>query len=683
MTRQEQHPSPEEMQRVFGDMLIRMRNYAFHHLDRMGPRTYTSLQELDLFGDTPEPIGAKTDMAILRETDHPLRRYLPAGPLVVYMADNDKSRGRVVELPILLYSELLEVRETAMATLGKMIGEGGLEVTPKTKDVWGKWHQHIVSENPHEWRSAAIAINDALYDDVLIAIQGVRQSLATTPPIQESLNFFVPRTLNPTISSIDSIALEVKNPEAEHVNLKGIIRAIASETKSLKTACSDYYLRLGYLPLAPAYAMGALVSKWLIEHTCDDVWGEIWDWAGSEMGPIPRYHACSVFVLRSDLIPEGKMSELWGEILRVLQVSDAKQMDGVENETWTLRRDLTRHYAYHVETNLPENAGANISAFAWWLSERVVSIFSDAPEAAQFYRKNWIEPAADLSARIWFSANPRMGMSFLRYVTFAVHSPWASGLLALMGDGLDNLLPSEQPVAVQKLFHDALISQLISLIPFPVEESADPTYCLECPIGKTALRWASVCKSEEQRNALEQLVETSRALGDAGGICDALKRLADMRLPDQIVVALALKAKAYTDPVLADSIWPILDDREWRTKVLGVIENRVLGLVIEAFGIMQTSRQDLWFTRYPHYIAELCEQAEDVERRRQLFLYVIYASLTAESVSPIRRLLGGDHKQAFVEVIREYREHVEGHWAKYPQWVQSKMRGFLASLHIV
>jgi len=267
-------------------------------------------------------------------------------------------------------------------------------------------------------------------------------------------------------------------------------------------------------------------------------------------------------------------------------------------------------------------------------------------------------------------------------VTFTVHSPWASGLLALMGAKLDQLAPVEQSAEIQALFHDALISKLISSLPFPVETPAEPTFSLEYSMSEAALKWAA-CQSEDKRKALEQLVETSQKLGSVEGLCKALRGLTESSLPDQIAVALALKAKAYTDPAVAAGVWEILSDGDWRQHVLGTVEERILGLLVEAFSILQVANQDKWFSIFPHYIAELCEKTVNDERRQHLFLYVVHTSLASDTVSAVRRLLRGTQKAKFVEMASEYRKRVEAMWAQYPPWVQGRLRGLLASLHVV
>ena len=154
-------------------------------------------------------------------------------------------------------------------------------------------------------------------------------------------------------------------------------------------------------------------------------------------------------------------------------------------------------------------------------------------------------------------------------------------------------------------------------------------------------------------------------------------------LLDQVTVALALKSKAYLDPAIVPAVWEVVSDAGWRQRVLGTVEERVLGLVIEALAIIQADAREKWFSLFPHYIAELCEKTDNDERRRQLFLYVLHTSLASDTVSAVRRLLQGDQKAKFAKLAQDYRNHVETMWVNYPPWVQGRLRGLLASLHVV
>ncbi len=682
MTPEEQNPSPEDMRKVMRGMQIRMRNNALHHFNRIGPRTLRVLQDLDLFDDEAEPVGDNVEIAVLRDAKHKRRENLPDGPLTLYITKDEKPKRMVVELSVLLFSETQEVRKTSLQCIERMVTAVPFALTPKTVAILEGSRDALVSDAPAKWRGAAVAIYDALYDDVLVALHGTRQSLACEPVIQDSLNSYVPKVLHPSVSSLDSISLAVGNPEEDHKSLAKVVSEIVSDTDSLAELCARYYEKLGFLPFAPQYSMAEAVNSWLASKTDVNAWEEVWQWAYAARGPVPRYHACSVFVLHPHLVPENRFPDLWKEIVGIVYESDKAGAEEAGHEDWALRRDLARHYAYHLEARLPDNNGANIVCFAWWFAEQVAELFPDNSESAKFYRESWVKPASELSSQIWLAASAPIQRSFLRYMTFTVSSPWAAGLLSIMGEHLEKLEPRDQAEEIQARFYDAVVSNVIGCLPFPIESPSDPTFALECSMAETVLKWSKY-QPEEHKKALKQLVATSRALGNTEGLCAALRKLNQSSLADQVAVTLALKAKAFTDPKVTEGVWEVISDAEWRESVLASVETQVQGLLIEALSILQVVNREKWFSLLPHYIADLCEKSEDEERRRILFIYVLHTSLASDTVSAVRRLLRGDQKAKFVEFAKEYRDRVEAMRSDYPPWVAGKLRGLIANLHVV
>lgn len=675
----EEH-NPEEMRKVMRAMQVRMRNIALHHFDHIGPRTLRALQTLDLFDDEAPAIGDGVDLAVLRDQQHERRQSVLNGPLVVYVTESDEPKRMVVEVPVLFFSDDRDVRQAALECFEKMLVKDSLTITPKTAAILKGSRDALISEAPGDWRPAAVAVCDALYDDVLIALHGVRQCLESKPVLQDRLNFYTRKVIHPSVTSLDSIILPIGHPERDHGGLEKFLSDMVDRASNLTELCSGYLANLGFLPLARPYDLASAVRKWLSSNPGVDPWQEIWGWANAESTPISRYHACCVFVLLPELIPDGKLQDLWSEVLVVVQ--DSKEADRPEYEPWALRLDLARHYTFHLEARLPDNDGASIGCFSWWFAEQVAYLFPTDAGAAKFYRENWVKPALDLSSPVWLAASAPIQSSFLRYVTFARQSPWAGALLVLMGEHLDELAPAEQAENVQVRFYEALVSNTLSSLPFPIETPGDPTYALECSFAHTVLKWAEY-QTKEHRDSLHQLVAISRTLGTMEGLCEALRKLDESGLPDQITVCIALRAKVYTDPTVAEGVWEVISDSEWRKSVLAGVDQQVLGLLVESMSMLLVDKQDKWLSHLPHYIAELCEKEEDEERRRVLFLYVIYISLASDTVSAVRRLLRGDQKGKFVEFVKEYRARAEALYSEHPPWVAGKLRGLMASMHVM
>jgi hypothetical protein len=682
MIPEEQSPSPEDMRKVMRAMQVRMGKIALHHFERIGPRTFRALQDQNLITDETLFSGDEVDLAVLRDQQHPRREKLPDGPLVIYFIEGDEPNRMLIELPLLLFSDDGDIRRTVLEIVEKMLEKDPMVFTPNTVATLSGSRGALVSEAPKDWRPAAVAIYDSLNDDTLFSLHGIHQSLESKPVLEEVLNLYAPKVIYPSVTSLESISLSIGNPERDHGAIVKLLSDMVARTSTLAELCASYLANLGFLPLAPTYSMATAVKKWLATNNSDDPWQEVWGWAKTEWSPIARYHACSVFVLFPELIPEGKISDLWSEILSVVYSSNKKGAENSEYELWALRRDLARHYTYHLEARLPDNDGVSIGCFAWWFTEQVAKLFSANAASAKFYRKNWIKKALETSSLTWLAASAPIQRSFLRYITLNVQSPWALALLILMGEHMDKLAPTDQVEEVQKKFQEALVSNTLAALPFSIKTRDDPTFVLECSLADTVLKWAEN-QTAENREGLLQLIEINRTLGIKDGICNALQKLGDSDLPYQAIVCSALKTMVYTEPKIAACVWDVISDPEWRKKVLGCVEIQVLSLLIESLNSLLIDNRGKWYSNLPHYIAELCETEKDEDRRRVLFLYVIYTSLASDTVSALRRLLRGDQKAKFVDYVKEYYVQVDAMRSDYPPWVAGKLRGLMASMHIL
>lgn len=682
MKSNEQNSKPENVAEVMRRLQVRICNVAMHHFGKIDARTLCMLKKLDLYNKEAKPIGANIELEVLLDPKHHRREKLPVGPLVLYTTKDSPLQNMVVELPILIFSEKQAIRKAALECLDRLRESDPLCITPKTDNILKEHRTTLLSEDLKIWRDAAVAIGDALYDDLLVALCGTRQCLARDPVIQQSLDFYVPKILSPSVSSLDSIELAINNSKKDPEFLGKLINKLVAGAGNLQELCSAYYKDLGFLPFASQFSMAEAVAQWMKTHPdTKNAWQDVWKWVGSEKGPIPRYHACCIFVLLPYLVPKGKLRDLWKEILNVVYESSAKGSKNAKHATWALRRDLAKHYAYHLEACLPDSDGTNVACFAWWFAEQVARLFPDNVDSVKFYHEKWVKQALELSTHAWLASGPHTKESFLRYMTLTMSSPWAVALLTLMGKHLDKLAPGNLSNKIKEEFNEALMSGLVSYLPFPVEDKDKPIFAAECSLVPIIQKW-SKHQSKDYQQASKKLIETSRTLRKIDGLCVALRKLDKSVLADQVAISLAVKAKAYMDPASIDSIWEIFADVNWRKNVLAIVDPRVQNLIIEAMAMLRVEDREKWI-QAPHYIAELCEKTADQERRRILFLYVIYASLATDTVSAVQRLLRGDQRAQFAEYAKDFCERVEAMRTIYPPWVVSKLRGLIANMHVV
>ncbi|TNJ39272.1 hypothetical protein FGF66_04920 [Chlorobaculum thiosulfatiphilum] len=650
----------------------------------MEARAYRALQDIGLISDAAVPLGTNIEIEVIRDHQHARRQKLTEGPLFLYKSEEDDDSKLILEdLTILILSDSRDVRIAVIESIEKMLLKNPLILTSKSFGLLKASRNAISSPNPENWRPKAILVYDTLNDDILFSLSGIRQSLQNEPVIQDALKFYAPKVIHPSVISCDSISLSIGNPERDHGTLKTLLSDIVNSSSSLTELCSSYLEKMGFLPFAPSYSMATAVKNLVSSKNYSiDVWQDVWKWVDFQNTSLSRYHACSVFVLFPEFIPDGKLPNLWEQILTVVQNSDKKNESSPEFSPWALRRDLALHYTYHLEARLPENDGGSIGYFAWWFSEQVAALFPPDILSAKFCREKWVKPALEFSSLSWLAASAPIQRSFLRQITLCVNSPWAASLLTMMGEHMNELVPTDLAEDSRNRFQDALVFNTFSVLPFSIKITDDPTFALEGSLADTILKWAEY-QPEEHKKGLQQLVEMSDTLGSSEGLLDAIKKLGEFDLPKQVVVCFALKRKLLIDQTLTEGIWEIISDFKWRKNVLGNIDYHIQASLIDSLCTLLIENGDKWYSYLPHFIAELCEKEETDEHRRVLFLYVIHTSLASDTVSAVRRLLRGEHKAKFMEYVKEYQDRVETIRYDYPPWVAGKLRGLMASLHVI
>ena len=671
----------KEKQAFVRSMQIQMLEIVLDGVDNIGVRSLRALQSHKLIKKNLNP-KENVDLDVLKDLQHPRRVALPDGPLVIYLTEKSEPQKSILDLSMLLFSESQETRTIVFNYFEKKSLENRSFCTPKTAFIMNSHKGTLLSEMEGEWEASSVAIHDALNEDILLALHGVQQCLVGMPGIEDELGLFVNRLLYPTIASLDSIRLPVDNPERTQGALIQLLDELIENSNSLGGLCRSYIQKMGFLPFSKEYGLSIAVKRWIGSNSDRklDVWKDIWDWVSIEKSPLSSYHACSVFVLFPEFIPSGELPFLWRKILSVIRYP-LKDDDCELEPLWAIRRDLVRHYTYHLESRLPGMDGAAIACFVWWFVEQVAQVLFPDPESAEFYKEHWIEPALELSNRVWLDAGAPIQSSCLRYVTHLLDSPWAMSLLILLGEHIDELLILEQRDEVCSKFNEALIMNILRSKPFPLEKSGGAVIALEYSLEKSLKKWAG-CQKGEAKKFFDELLFRRQRLGTNQGLSEALLGLGELNFIDQLMVCFDIKTAVLTDISIAQKVADVFADTRWRLEVLHCIETRVQDAIIDALWFFVIESGGEWAINGPRYCAELCEKEEDETRRKQLFSLVVHMSLSANSVSAVNRLLKGTQKAKFLSYVEEYRTEQSRFSVHYPAWVSGKWRSLLSNMYV-
>ncbi len=680
-------PGAERHRKILHQMQVDMMIHAFGPEGAVKQRTFVSLRDLDLtLPDTSTLEDAELLLAVLRDVKHPNRVQLPdgpppTGPLLLFRRAEDH---RIVQVDIaaLMLSESLPLRLAAVERLLSENEGERLEMTAVTRRKLVACQAKLRGETPREWAPAALDAYDALQDDLLLSLQGAGQCVAETQFNSGTLAAYLDRILHPTETALKSIQSAVLDPGLEPDRLLASLQKLGNGAKSTREVCEKYYQALGHLPFAPEYSLAAVIGPWREKHPGAPLWDELRAWAHEARSPLAAYHACSVFVLHPEWIPAEKQLEFWQECLKVLRVADRRTDEPEENATWAMRHDLVRLLSQNLEALFPGSDSSRTALFAWWWAERVASRLTCGAQEAQQLRTNHIQPRLKNANHVRQLGASVVIRSDLRRMIKTYSFPWATALLALMGDHLPALSTEQLNPDDHDLLNQAIASCLIDTLPVAFDDPEAATFALEYPLGKVAQAWQELVKPDEERS-LSGLLQASRDCGDAEGLAAALRRLPELPFVDRLVVTHALCNMAHAAPdVFSASIFGVLTDEKWRIEVLSKVDESILDRLIDGFSTLQASDPDRWSSTLPHCLAELCERNDDESRVRELVFYVLHASLLSDSVSAVRRLLHGENPGKYLKAVKEYRASIQGAWGLYPPWIQGRLRGLLANLYV-
>ncbi len=347
---------------------------------------------------------------------------------------------------------------------------------------------------------------------------------------------------------------------------------------------------------------------------------------------------------------------------------------------WKLRCDLARHYSRHLESLDVGADGERVAAYAWWLAEFTSNLIDSFDDHSRRQCSELLVEAFRISEEVWTVARPSVSTSSLRYATLYCRSIWATAILCELsisgmlkfvdghGDAIDILTK-----ALSNMPYNAVVS----------ENEEEGTYTFQ---GTTTLLAAELAemRPESEKNELLQrrhaILSKTRL---AGGLAACVMELpvSEQLAVDIIMHELRLQAMCGMPP--SKVVFQCLSDRAWRQDVLINGTEQAVELFFSAtIEMLMHEPEEDWRKYLPHFFAISCEEAQQHDKKRQLFAYTVAASLAANSVSAIERLLKGQHRRDYEEFVAKWRERIEQVTRVAPRWIAAKLRGLKCILYV-
>ena len=652
---------------------LMMKNALFHR-PIIDARTALLLQKNGLARRLRPKAVPKRALEILNAPDHPDRVSMSAGPMICYREGRARRSLAVLSAAEYMFSASVKARDAAVSHFERLAERDEGVLTQRSRVVIAQFAEPLRSRRAKDRRNAAVVIHDAIDDDFYCNLAGLRQCLQVGVDPTDYLQ----RVFRASASSLNALGLSIVKPSERREEIAILVQRCA-QAASLREACDLYYKGLGHLPLAPDLSLGQAVTQWIDSNgSPESVWEEVWGWADSISSPLARYHACCALARRPAAVPHDQFPRLWQEILAIADMPAEQAPTSGWTGALALRCELAKHYVRHIETNFPGMDGERISASAWWLTERVASIFGTSDDAVHNVRNSIVAVETNRSGQIHMFAHPPILPSALRGATVTLPSVWSHSLLCQIGPNLTHLRPDLiVPADLNRLV--AVIVRGV-LIGFPTRSDQVATYAFEQGIAPATHIWERLSDGAPARELLKAVALAPKP-ADSDELSENWKGMINGDSFHQYIAASNLRGDVYAGDVPVESVWEWLSEESWRTHLLIQMDMNALDLLLDAVLELQVQNGGKWHTQLPHILAIACKNAyADEERRRLLFLVTAVSSLCSDTVSAIRRLLQGRGSQRFLDEVAGSREQIESLRDVAPPWVYARARQILAAL---
>jgi hypothetical protein len=368
----------------------RMLRTALRKID-IDARTFTVARRDGILADHDAELAADVPIEALTNSSHPDRLDVPLGPMLFYRNPSGGTACSVINLSGFLFSTSRDLRSGVLAAIDFWTASDPLAITAKTRAVLTAERAGLITDDERAWRNSAIRISDALNDDLLCALAGLRQALKTQFAV--AAENYAAKVLWPTPSSLDSIDLHFWQPSVQRDAIERELTSL-DKTEMPRAVFRKYYDRFGHIPLdrslGLATAIQAAIPDVSLRH---QAWNEIWGAVDEIRSPFARYHAILLFIALPGLIPEDKKSPFWEEVADFASASaTAEHQNGLAPPL--LRRSaLARHYLCHLANHLPGVNSERLSVFSWWIADRVEGVIELGGNLANELTDTIVQPA--------------------------------------------------------------------------------------------------------------------------------------------------------------------------------------------------------------------------------------------------------------------------------------------------
>lgn len=456
-------------------------------------------------------------------------------------------------------------------------------------------------------------------------------------------------------------------------NLPEEIEQIVDANPTMRSALHAYDLRFGHVPLGQAGGMASLIQAWEARHGVPAaLWDDVWSWVQGRDSPRAVYHACSVFFAMPGRIPAGKREDLWTRAQGVLapMFEDAAP---AEDEPWHLRQILAQHYLDHIRTQLAGGSGEAIAAMVLWLAENSAVGYGQDADACRTAREALQRTTLPRSQFLWDLARPSTTESaLLDALAFRAEWFWARALIGTIEASRFDL--STAPLRLAQHLARCVAGAFCS------QAMAGGVFAFKRP--EFSLR--SVLAHHDPGSADETMAEHA-VFFDIDPLLEEWSTLrtkpparakSSRKLDEVLTVAQHIVRLAATQPRHWAAAWRELGQLGDLAPVLFQTSSSLHAwcTILRACPLPEEALA----SELPERLADIAFAQRDDQSCRIAFMHTILASLHANVVRPIQRLLA--RPESFSEIARRTRTMLDEAYVVAPAWLKARIRTVLVVL---
>lgn len=663
-----------EMKRVHRAFMGRIARALLPEGGGIDRRDALVLMDCDVISADP-PVDSEDSIKGLRLAVAVPAAKASLGPLLFYIKD---SGGRsVVRVRDLLLDGRPEIRAIAVAHLENTFALPGLS-TRRTRQELERLRPALLASDGGGWRRAAIDLVDAVDEDWLLGIAGVRQ--AQSPALQEVWSEYVTMVLRPSLASVNACWPPILCAGLHAESMDQQAKAWQTEGGSSLALYAAYLEAVGHLPLGGRRSLSGVLSMINGGAPSEAVVAELLDWATNDGRPFSRYHACEAVMSAGAGLATRDQSRaavwFWETVLAPRDCVGAKGGCAAES----LVAQLARYYLHYLEVRLPSDHGEAIAAMAWWMAMRMMTVIENGAARQRAFGEQLARVYGSIASDIWDLVAPPTSPSVLHYLTAFGPSPWALSLLATVATEEDaqRLLTSPGPGTLDERVH-ALIAIAMQVANLGLNE--DHNLYRMSDGARRMLGWIASHEPDEARQAILKGWSEPIDWTPPDSLTKALEGVEQKDVHVQRWLCHAIRQRVSVGALAGDDLWGIVSSDVWKKSTWQNIDR----LAAQALGCALVDdaarRRPEWAPHLVHLFTETAEQRAGNEEDRQAFFgLVLRGSCALNASSAICRLLRGRAGHRFRPLATVTRGNLEQVLPQAGGWAAGRLRAVLVDL---